>query len=239
MHRLDDRLRRSHRCRIERRLAPRHIERQAREVHDASVAAVAAQIVRGAHEDAVDGARFHAQSAEHALGIVDRVAGDFEALRSFHALFPDVDAVHGTGLRAGIASDARRQVEAVKATIASGYRHRLFGILKVLGESAALGLVRDKSVAERDAEALANRVDGEPDVAKPVVHGGNELCAVLDNLSRIIGQRKCPASGRIGVNFSLSEPIGDQSPCCNPFADSGLRSAGARFVNLCGPRFFP
>src|SRR5688572_19483906 len=60
MYRLDNRLRLRHRRGIQRRFAPRHFDRQAREIDDASVAAVAAQVVRGPHEDAIHGARLNA-----------------------------------------------------------------------------------------------------------------------------------------------------------------------------------
>src|SRR5262245_46899692 len=51
---LGDQLRRRDRRRVERGLTPGHLDRQFREVHDAAVAAVATNIVVGAHEDAVD-----------------------------------------------------------------------------------------------------------------------------------------------------------------------------------------
>ena len=88
--------------------APRHVERQPRKVDDAPITAVTTQIVRGAHEDAVDWTRLDAQRTKHALGIIDGEAGYLEAFTVFHPLFADVDAIDRASFRALIAGDARR-----------------------------------------------------------------------------------------------------------------------------------
>ena len=66
-----------------------------------------------AHENAVDRTRLDAQRAKHALGIVDREAGDLEPLAVLHSLFADVNAIHRAGLSALVARNARRQIVAV------------------------------------------------------------------------------------------------------------------------------
>ena len=55
VHRLRDELRQGDGGRIQGRPAPGHLERQAREIHDAAIAVVAAQVVARPHEDAVHG----------------------------------------------------------------------------------------------------------------------------------------------------------------------------------------
>ncbi len=70
-----------------------------------------------AHEDAIHRARLDAQCAKHALRIIDRETGDPKSLARGHALFADVNAIDGTGLRTLITSDAGRQVVAMEAAI--------------------------------------------------------------------------------------------------------------------------
>ena len=103
--------------RIQRRLTPGGFDRQFREIDDRSVAAVGADVQGRPHEDAIDRTRFHAQSTEHALGIVDRERGDGEAFALDALLFVDVDAVDGAGSRTLVAADAGREIEAVKAAV--------------------------------------------------------------------------------------------------------------------------
>src|SRR6478609_2884518 len=93
VNRIGDYFRIGNRRWIQRRTAPRHIERQPREVHDASIAAVAAQVVRRAHENAIDRAGLDTQRTKHALRVVDRVAGDLETWGALNAFLPDVNAI--------------------------------------------------------------------------------------------------------------------------------------------------
>src|SRR5256885_12184719 len=77
---------------VQRRSAPRHIKRHPREIDDATIAAVAAQIVCRSHEDAIDRTRLDAQRAKHALGVVDRIASDLEALATLYPLLAAINA---------------------------------------------------------------------------------------------------------------------------------------------------
>ncbi len=155
-------------CRwVERRSAPGHIERHPRKIDDASIAAVAAQVVRRAHEDAIDRTRLDAQCTEHALRVVDRVAGDLEALAAFDALLADVNAIDRARLRTLIAGDAGRQIEAMKAAIPGRHRNRQLRIFEVLGKRFALGPIGFDPRSKRDPHAVRNGVNRLDDVAHP------------------------------------------------------------------------
>jgi hypothetical protein len=158
--------------RVERSSSPSHIERHPREVDDAAVAAVAAQIVRRAHEDAIDRARLDAQRTKHALGVVDREACDLEAFAVFDSLLADLIAIDWASLRTLVASDAGRQVVAVKAAIARSHRHRLLRIFESMGEGSALRLVGNEPVAERDPHSMTDGINRQPDISQPIPHGG-------------------------------------------------------------------
>ena len=105
---LDNRLRLRHCCRIQRRASPRNIHRQTREIDNTSVAAIATQVVRRAHEDTVDWTWLDTQSTEHALRVVDRVASYLKALAVFDTLLANVDTIDRTGLCALITGNTRR-----------------------------------------------------------------------------------------------------------------------------------
>src|SRR5205823_526118 len=85
---------------------------------DAAVAAIAADVVGRAHEDAIDRAGIDAQGAEHALGVVDLEAVDAEALAYGVLDLVDVNAIDRAGAGTLVAADAGRQVEAMEAAIA-------------------------------------------------------------------------------------------------------------------------
>lgn len=93
---------------VERRAPPGDIDREPREVDDASVTAVATQVVSRAHENTVNGAGLNAKRTEHALRVVDGKASDLETLAAFDAFFANVDAINRAGLCTLIASDAGR-----------------------------------------------------------------------------------------------------------------------------------
>ena len=76
---------------VDCRFAPRDLQRQSSIVHNASVAAVAAEVVVGAHEDTVDRAWFDAQGAEHALCIIDCEAFNPKPFADGALFFFDVD----------------------------------------------------------------------------------------------------------------------------------------------------
>ena len=158
-------------CRwIEGCSTPGDLHRQSGEIHDAPIAAVATQIVRGPHEDAIHGARFDAECREHALAVIDREAGDAEPLSSFDTLLADVDAIDRARLGALVAGDAGRQIVAMKAAVAGGHRHWFLGILKLLSERATLWLVSDQPVPQGDPHAVSHSRYGHTDVAKPIPH---------------------------------------------------------------------
>src|SRR3972149_2123000 len=165
--RLRDHLRVGPRGRIERRPTTSHVERHPREIHDAAVPAVATQVVRRAHEDAVYRTRLDAQRTEHALRIVDRVAGDLEALAAANLFLTDVNAIDGASLRALVAGDAGRQIEAMEAAIARRHRHRQLRILEVLGERLPLRLIRLEPSPQRDPHAVGDGVHRLDHIAEP------------------------------------------------------------------------
>ena len=153
--------------RVQRRSAPRHIERHPREIDDATIAAVAAQIVCRAHEDAVHRARLDAQRTKHALGVVDRVSSNLKAFAALDPLFTDINAVDRTRLCALIAGDAGRQIKAVKTAVPGRNRHRQFRVFKVLGKCFALRPIGFDPCPKRYPHSMRNGVDGLDDVAHP------------------------------------------------------------------------
>jgi hypothetical protein len=155
---------------VQRRSAPRHIERHPREIDDATIAAVAAQIVCRAHEDAVNRARLDAKRTKHALRVVDRVPGDLKPFAALDPLFADVNAIDGASLGALIAGDARRQIKPVKATVPGRNRHGELRILKVLGECFSLRPISLDPRPKRYPQSMRNGVDGFDDVAHPGPH---------------------------------------------------------------------
>src|SRR3954447_22877095 len=86
MDRLGNHFRIGNRRRIECGAAPRHVEGHPREIDDAAVPAVAAQVVRRSHEDTVNRTWLDAQRTKHALRVVDRVPGDLKTLAPLDTL---------------------------------------------------------------------------------------------------------------------------------------------------------
>src|SRR5262249_34864221 len=130
-HRGGLQLRRRHRRRVERRLAPGDFQRHFGGVDDAAVTAGGTLVVGRTHEDAVDRAGVDAQGAEHALGVVDLEAVDLEGGLAAHLdlFLLDVDAVDGAGPGALVAADAGGQIEAVEAAVARLDGDRQLGVL--------------------------------------------------------------------------------------------------------------
>jgi hypothetical protein len=108
MHWIDHDFGQCHGRGIQRRSAPTDIYRQTREVDNTAIAAVAAQIMSRAHEDAIDRTWLDTQRTEHALRVIDREARDAEPFAAGNFFFADVDAIDRTSFRALIASDASR-----------------------------------------------------------------------------------------------------------------------------------
>src|SRR5262245_32851021 len=104
-NRLVQGLRFGDRGRTDRRLPPRDLQREFGVIDDASVAAVTAQVVIRAHEDAIDGTGLDAQRAEHALRVIDREPVEPKSLADRRLLLVDVNAIDGTGDRALVATD--------------------------------------------------------------------------------------------------------------------------------------
>jgi hypothetical protein len=170
MNRLGDDLRRCDRRRVQRRAAPRRVNRHPGEIDNRSVATIAAQVVRRAHKNTIDRARLDAQRAKHAFRVIDRKGRDLEALATRHALFADVDAVDRARLRALIAGDARRQIVAVETTIAGRDRNGQLRVFEVLGKRQPLRIVRFEPIPQRNSHTLSDRPHRNPNVSKPFPH---------------------------------------------------------------------
>jgi len=123
--------------------------------------------VRGTHEDAVDRAGLDTQGTEHALAVVDRVAGDFESLAAFDFFFADINAIDRASLRTLVARDAGGQVEAMKSPIAGRNGHRQLGILEVLGKGLSLWVISLDCRPERHPQSVDDRVNSFKNITKP------------------------------------------------------------------------
>jgi hypothetical protein len=157
---------------VQRRASPGYVERHPRKIDNASVPAVTAQVVRRAHENAIDRARLDAQRTKHALRVINGVTSDLKTLASFNAFLANVNAVDRTCLSALIARDARCEIEAMKPAIASGHWDRQLGIFKVLCKRPAFGSVRFDPRPKSYPHAMRNGVNRLDDVAHP---GPNSL----------------------------------------------------------------
>lgn len=157
---------------VERRPAPRHLQRQPREVDDAAIAAIAAHVVRGPHEDTINWAWLNAQRAEHALRVIDGIARDLEAFAVLNALLTDVNAIHRARFCALVASDTGGEIKPMEATITRCDRNRQFGILEVLRERFALWAIRLNPSSKRDPHAVCHGVNRFHNIAHP---GPNSL----------------------------------------------------------------
>ena len=175
MYRLDNDFGIGHGSRVERGPAPSYFDRQAGKIDNATIAVVAAKVVSGTHKNTIDWAGLHTQRTKHALGIINRKAGDLKSLATLDPLLADVDAVHRTSLGALVARNAGGEVVAMKAPIAGRHRNRLLRIFENLGEGSAIRLIGDEPVAERDIQPVTDGVNRQPDVTKPVPHGGSKI----------------------------------------------------------------
>lgn len=182
MDRFYDHLRIGNRRGVQGGSAPGNIQWHAREIDDASIAAIAAKIVRGAHEDAIDRAGLDAQCTKHALRVIDRVARNLEALAAFNTLFANVDAIYWARFGALVARDARREIEAMEPAITTRNWYGQLGILKVFRERLALWAIRFQPSTERDPHAMAhgvNRVDH-------IAHPGPKRLQFIDHWAAIL-----------------------------------------------------
>ena len=82
---------------------PGYVQRHPREVDDATVAAIATQIVRGTHENTIHRAGLNAQRAEHTFAVIYGVARNLKPFAAFYTFFTDVDAIDGASFSALIA----------------------------------------------------------------------------------------------------------------------------------------
>ncbi len=142
VNRVHDHLGGSHGGWVDCGAAPGNLHRQSGEVHDRAVATVATQVVGRSHEDAINGARLHAERAKHALRVVNRKATDTKSLAVCNAFLTDVNTIDGTRFGALVAGDARGEIKPVKTPVPRSDGHRQFGILKVLCERPASLVVR-------------------------------------------------------------------------------------------------
>jgi len=170
MHWFGDHLGLGDRGRIEGGSAPGNIHRQPRKIDNATISTVAAQVVCGAHKDAIYRTWFDAKSTKHALRIVDCIACDFKALASFDFFFANVNAVDWACFGALITSDASRQVEAVKAAVTCCDRYGFFRILELLRECAAIGKICRKPVTQCHVHSVNNGAYGNEYIPKPLKH---------------------------------------------------------------------
>lgn len=170
MNRFGNDFRHRYRSRIERRSPPSNVDGHSGKIDDASITAVAAEVVRGSHEDAIHRAWLDTQSAEHALRVIDRVVRNAETFAAGHLLLADVDAIDGTGLGALVAGDTSREIEAVKPAVAGRDRNGQFGILEVLREGLPLRIVCLHPVTQRDPKTLGHGGYRRKDIEKPATH---------------------------------------------------------------------
>lgn len=165
-----------HDCRIQRGLSPGDIDRQSGEVDHAALALIATEVVRAAHENAVDRARFHAEGTEKALRVIDRKPSDLKAFTAFDFFFSDIDAVDRADFSALIAGDARREIKPMKPAIPIGYLGGLLGVLIMFGKCPTCWIVGLKPNSQRCAQGQSQRNDGGPKIPKPLVHLGFRAC---------------------------------------------------------------
>jgi hypothetical protein len=157
-------------CRVQRRTPPGDIHRKPGEINNRAIAAVAAEIVGGSHENAVDRARFHTQGTEHAFRVVDGEAADLKAFPALHSLFADVDAIHRAGLGTLVTGNTGRQIVAMEATVAGRDRHGEFRVLKMLGKGSPIAIVRAAKNPQRDEKTFRHGGNRGKQVAKPNPH---------------------------------------------------------------------
>src|SRR4029079_3024737 len=112
------------------RLPPRKFHGQFREIDDAAVAAIGADVVVRPHEDAIDRARIDGQCAEYAFRVVDFEAVDAKALADRVLDFLDVNAIDRAGASAFITADAGREVKTMKPAITRLHWDGEFGVLE-------------------------------------------------------------------------------------------------------------
>ena len=180
-----------HRSWIDRTTSPRNIDGHSREIDNASISAVAAQVMRCAHEDAVHRAGLNTQRTKHAFTIVNREGRDLKALSSLDFFLANINAIDWTSLRALITSNACRQVKSVKTAIPGRDRHGKFWIFEFFSEGASILAIRDQPVSHRHRQPLANGRDRRPDIIKPLEHERPFLSKVqqtkcgIDNHERV------------------------------------------------------
>lgn len=149
---------------------PRDFKWQFSVIDDAAISTVAAQIMVGSHENAIDGAGVHTQSTEHALGVVDDKAVDSKALANGTLFFFDIDAVNRTGLGAFVTADARCQVEPMESSVARFDSDGRFRIRVRVGKRFPIGTVRFDHLFQGDGHPLNNSEHGDSHIAKPHSH---------------------------------------------------------------------
>lgn len=123
MYGVDQDFRLRHGSWVECGSAPGDVDRKSREIDQATVATVAAQVVGSTHENAIHGAGFDTQSTKHAFAVVDGKPGDLESFATFHTFFANVNAIDRAKLCALVASDARGEIEPMEPSVPRGDRN--------------------------------------------------------------------------------------------------------------------
>jgi hypothetical protein len=155
---------------VQRSATPSDIQRHTRKIDNTSVPTVATQIMRGAHKDTVHRARFDAQSAKHALGIINGETGDLETLTVRDPFLPDINAIHRTGFSTLITCNARRQIVPVKTPIARRHGDWPFWVFKPMCKRPAPRFIGFKPVPQRYPQSVSHGRHGVPNIAQPPSH---------------------------------------------------------------------
>jgi hypothetical protein len=221
MHRFGNCLCLGHRGRVKRILPPGYIQWQASKVDDASVAAIATQIVGRSHLEAFCHTRFGTESAQQALGIVDNVPRYLEAFPALDFLPANIDTVNGAVLGTSSAGRAFGQIVAMESPVAFGHDKRQLRILVLFGERPSLGVVGSAPVSHRDPECFGNADYGEEYIAKPPVK--RTTCPGIIGPHRLFSQIwDC----RVSVGQSLGGRSAPKPSACNGFLTPLLYGRG-------------
>src|SRR5262245_29168746 len=158
-------------------MTPSGFQWQLGKIHNASVPAVTAQIVSLPHVNALNRTWISTQSAEHAFRVVNREFHHSKPFADRIPLLSNINAVHRTGTRTRVTSNARRQIEPMKAAIAWLHRHRPLWIFEDVSERSAAGkpvvffptipAIRGEKITQRHDHSLYYCDRCNPNVVKP------------------------------------------------------------------------
>ena len=200
MHRFGNCLCLGHHGRIKRILPPGNFQWQACKVDDASVTAIATQIVRRSHLKALRHARLGAETTQQALGIVDNVPRYLEAFSALGFLPADINTVNRAVLGTSSAGRTFCQIVTMESSVAIRHDKRQLWILVLFGERPSLGVVRSVPVSHRNPKCLGNRNHGNKYIVKPL--------AKRTTRPGMIGPHRV-FSQICGYSVSVGESLGD------------------------------